>query len=145
MAITSIPLSSASRENSSSSRGPNCSADALYPMRTPGSVVLILAGRLSLALARRKCDRHRRQGVGPVRLEPLGVPGEFDVLHTAQDLLEGDSELQAGEAGAEAEVAAAAAEGLVVDLLAGDVEAMRVLGDRRIPRAGLVPDHHLVA
>ena len=50
MATMSRPLLSASTEKSSNSRGPNCSAEALYPMRT----VIV-----SSFLRRRACARRR--------------------------------------------------------------------------------------
>ena len=89
--------------------------------------MVVLMGSVS-SLLRGEFDWKRCEAVGPVGAQALRLAGEADVREAAQDLLEGDAQLEPREPGAEAEVAPAAAEGHVRGLGAGDVEA---LADRR--------------
>src|SRR5689334_16189410 len=77
-------------------------------------------------LGRCEADGHGLDAVDEVGVEPVGLAGQLDVGQALDELAHGRLDLGAGEAGAEAEVGAAAAEGHVVVGRAGDVEAVRV-------------------
>ena len=73
-----------------------------------------LLSRLGLGVRRSQADRQRLQLVQEQRAGVGRLAGELDVGEAAQGLLEQHLDLQPRERGAEAEVAAAGAERLVV-------------------------------
>src|SRR5262249_14465306 len=80
---------------------------------------------------RRQPHRQGFQLVEEGRLDEDRVAGELHLGGAGEGLLEEDLQLEAGEGGAEAEVAAARAEGLMVGV-AEDVEAIGVLVARLV-------------
>src|SRR4051812_2203637 len=74
----------------------------------------------------------------------LGLARDLHVGESLQRLLEEDLQLEAGQRRAEAEVAAAGAEGLVLGV-AVDVEAIGIVVDVLVPVGAHVPHQHLVA
>src|SRR5215212_7813392 len=89
-------------------------------------------------------DRQRLQLVDERRLGVLGVSGELHLRVARQRLLEQDPQLEAGQRGTEAEVAAAGAERLVLRV-ARDLEAVGVLVAGLVAVRREVPHDHLVA
>ena len=92
-----------------------------------------------------EADRHRLDAVHEVGVEAVRRAGQLDVGQALDDLAHGRLDLGAGEAGAEAEVLAAAAEGHVVVGRAADVEGVRVLEHLLVAVGGGVVHDDLVA
>src|SRR2546426_6966200 len=92
------------------------------------------------------CEAHRHplDAVDEVRAQALDRPGQLDVRQAAQQLLEHDLDLQAGQVGAQAEVMPDA-KGEVVVRRAADVETVGVREDLLVAGGRAIPDGQLVA
>src|SRR3954453_536805 len=92
----------------------------------------------------RQTDGQRLELVDERRLDVLAVADDLHLRIALEDLLEHDLQLEAGQRSAEAEVAAARAERLMVRV-ALDVEALRVVDLGLVPVRRDVPHDDLLA
>src|SRR3954470_13266581 len=110
----------------------NCSCGMASQLRS-GSVKSKPSGRMSVVT---QCSLGRCSAVGdpevldavdPAVPQPARLPELADVRRVVGERLEDQVDLEAGQVGADAVVRAVATEGLVRVVLAGDIEAERVL------------------